>query len=96
MDFLVNKDIQNRNGIEYCRKSTEDEERQISYSLQTRIVLGRVLRDPDVFGQVAPVTASRSNAAENFPIAHDMREEFFRRRFSDTSRDADDGEIWKL
>lgn len=28
MDFLVNKDIQNRNGIEYCRKSTESEDRQ--------------------------------------------------------------------
>jgi len=28
MDFLVNKDIQNKNGIEYCRKSTESEDRQ--------------------------------------------------------------------
>lgn len=28
MDFLVNKDIQNKNGIEYSRKSTESEDRQ--------------------------------------------------------------------
>src|SRR3989344_8304848 len=33
MDFLVNKDIQNKNGIEYCRKSTESEDRQ-AFSLK--------------------------------------------------------------
>ncbi len=33
MDFLVNKDIQNKNGIEYCRKSTESEDRQ-AFSLE--------------------------------------------------------------
>lgn len=33
MDFLVNKDIQNKRGIEYCRKSTESDDRQ-AFSLQ--------------------------------------------------------------
>ena len=33
MDFLVNKDIQNKKGVEYCRKSTESEDRQ-AFSLE--------------------------------------------------------------
>ena len=33
MDFLVNKDIQNKKAVEYCRKSTESEDRQ-AFSLE--------------------------------------------------------------